>query len=308
MLKTAPTAPSEPRDLLAIARDSAEDAIVLTVAYADIFDAPISASAIHQFLIGQKMSFAAVDAILSNGIAPQRLHRTKQIFTLPQREHLISAQAERAARAAQLWPIARKYGRWIGKLPFVRMVAVTGSLAVNNPKADADIDYLIIVANGRLWLTRLLIVALTKWVERSGITLCPNFLLTERALYLPDHTLYAARELAQMIPLSGREAYLAMWQANSWVYDYLPNTTQQALPPPTKRSVFKRVAEWLLAGRMGQWVENWERERKLLRYRSRGDSAEINYSADICKGHKDAHGKRTMNGLQQRLKQALNNN
>jgi len=44
--------------------------------------------------------------------------------------------------------------KFIGGIPWVKMVAITGSLAAYNPEKDSDIDMMIITKQNRVWITR----------------------------------------------------------------------------------------------------------------------------------------------------------
>jgi hypothetical protein len=104
------------------------------------------------------------------------------------------------------------------------MVALTGSLAVRNVDSDADYDYFVVTAHGRVWLARLLMVQnVVKPAARRGDEVCPNYILAENALELPSRDLYHAHELAQMIPLYGLPVYQRLLQANRWLEKFLPN-------------------------------------------------------------------------------------
>ena len=85
------------------------------------------------------------------------LSRNGRYITLAGRESAIETRRHRAAVSSAYWGRAVRYGRLIGGMPFVRMVAVTGALAMDN-LADEDIDYLIVTEPGRLWLCRAVVV------------------------------------------------------------------------------------------------------------------------------------------------------
>ena len=134
--------------------DDLGQAILQTVAYADIFDYAITGKEILRYLTKTPASSQQVSVRLEAFSRSRRLSRQGGLYTLPGREDLAKIRRQRAAIAEELWKPAIRYGRAIARLPFVRMLAVTGALAMDNAEAGADIDYLIVTEPGRLWLCR----------------------------------------------------------------------------------------------------------------------------------------------------------
>lgn len=284
------------------------EAIVRTVAYADVFDYPLRADEVHRYLLEREAPASTIKHLLSNGyLVPQRLSRQQDYFALPGRETIVTTRQQRAEIAAALWPLAIYYGRLIARLPFVRMVAVTGSLAVNNADAHADVDYLIVTANDRVWLARACVILVVRLARRRHqLELCPNFILSERALAFPP-TLYNAREIVQMVPLAGLETYHQLRQSNQWTTNFLPNAA--GLPdnlypilPTAAPGWLPRLIESALRSPAGSALEKWEMQRKIRRFRQFTDQhTEANFTADWCKGHFHDHSQRIMAAYRQRL-------
>jgi len=282
--------------------------ILLAVAYADVFDYPLTVREIHRYS-GIKASFNDIYAEIRRF---RLLNQIGDFYMLPGREALVATRTRREENSARLWPQAVRYGKLISGLPFIRMVAVTGSLAVSNTADPADIDYLIVTEPGHLWTCRALVLALGKLAFRYGLNLCPNYLVTTRALEFQEHTLYVAHELTQMIPLSGLDVYAEIRRRNAWVADYLPNA--DGAPPipatideieslPRLRPVFEKLAQTPPAA----WLERWEMDRKIRKLtREQGFSAESSFSADVCKGHDQRHQSRTQELLDSKVSQLLN--
>src|SRR5438067_2258548 len=110
-------------------RGAIEHAIVQTVAYADIFDYPLTADEIQRYLIGSRASRPGVRNALSSGaLVPGQLSRSGRYFSLVGRDQTVETRRARATIAGGYWRRALRYGHLIGNLPFVRMVAVTGAL------------------------------------------------------------------------------------------------------------------------------------------------------------------------------------
>ena len=295
-----------------LALSALEAGILRAVSYADIFDFPLKAGEIHLKLVGLATAKDAVRSALHNSRSLAR-HLTyhQGYYVLAGREENVATRHGRFHASAALWARARLYGQRLARLPFVRLVAVTGALAVNNARPGDDIDYLIVTAPGRLWLCRALTILLVKRAARRGDLICPNYFLTTAALALPEHDLFTAHELLQMVPLFGFDVYKKMLALNPWASGFLPNAY---LAQITRKyllhgdQAIKRVQEKALNTPPGDWLEQWEMKRKIAKFSRQmatlstaaGDQnrepqlVELFFSAERCKGHFDQHGRQTL--------------
>ncbi len=292
-------------------RANLSKAILKTLLYADIFDYPLTADEICRYLPELEVQREEVSAVLEEGLfADGLVHRHNGFFALRGRTHLAGVRERRSAIAQKKWQRARRFVRIIAHLPFVRMVAVTGALAVDNVEAQDDIDLLVVTAPGRLWLCRALVILVVYAARLFGERICPNYFLTDRALVLDDCNLFTARELAQMVPLYGSEIYYRMRALNAWTRNYLP----QADGPPSEDGLrelgrtgraIQGVLERMLSGRIGAALEAWEMRRKVARL-TRQASAPLDplvFSPDCCKGHFDGHGRIILDRFERRVRE-----
>lgn len=283
--------------------NSLSDAILQTVTYSDIFDYPLSAREIYQYLEGVKASIEEVSlALHSHSI----LMQAGKYYFLPGRQKIVNIRLQREKRSKQVLPIALRYGRILGRLPFIRMVALTGSLAVMNISGDEDFDYMLVTAPGRVWMARAFTLLFNRLVKLFGHTICPNVILSESALEWSKHDLYSARELCQMIPITGTDTYHTLMNANEWVIDFLPNAFMESngLPVDSQQQAFalQKLLEIPLRGKLGDRLERCEMNRKIARFsKQKGFGEETVFNADVCQGNFDHHSKWTRDAMQQRL-------
>lgn len=290
---------------------SVDEAVLRTLLYADIFDYPLKPVEIHHYLMEYTAAPETVLAALDTSPwLAERITRVNGYVTLKNRAAIGPMRDERQRRSAALWPYARRWAYCVGCLPFVRMVGLTGALAVNNSPPDDDIDLLIVTAPGRVWLARALAVALVylaRWLD--GVMLCPNYVLAQTALAQDKRDLFTAHDLAQMIPIVGHAVYAELRAANPWLARYLPHAHQPLhqepdLAPRGLGRLVQRAGEWLLFGALGDALETWERTRKLRKFApaaQRPDSA-AQLDADHVKGHFDDHGHPILQKFHERLK------
>src|SRR5712691_7185485 len=281
-------------------------AVLSTLVYADLFDYPLTHSEIQRYLIGEAATTTRVTALLDGDAGLRRyIDRTRDWVHLAGRSHLAKVRRDRAAMSADLWPIARHFGARIARLPFVRLVGVTGALAMNNAAVGDDIDLFILVQPGRLWLCRLFILAIVRLAARQGTTLCPNFLLSTDQLRLSERNLFTAHEIAQMIPLTRTPWYHAFLDANGWVRDFLPNAFAEGSTgeAPLDRRSAMRVVTRMLSTPLFDPFERWEMERKMRRLLARHEreGGSVAFSVHECRGHFAAHDARILATYSERV-------
>jgi len=291
--------------------DELEHAIWQTLLYSDLFDYPLTSAEAAHYLIGRPGTLDEVRACLARSCwLADRVIELNGYLALRGREALIARRLDRAAASDRLWRRARRFVRVLRVLPFVRMIAITGALAMKNSDAHDDIDVLIVAAPDRVWLTRALAIALVYAGKLCGDTLCPNYVISERALALDRHTLFVAHEFAQMVPVYGLTVYDRMCGMNSWIQCLLPN----AAPPfwsqpeeaagPIGRGLKRALEKWL-SGHLGAALENWEMRRKIRKFQHRlgqpdGDAI---LDRDHVKGHFEDYGGPVMRLYAERLGQ-----
>jgi len=204
--------------------------ILRTLAYADIFDYPLTAREIHRFLIANKSaSYISINQALKE---LTEVSQKKGFYLLKNREKTVPLRKKRERWSEEKLKIAERVAGWLKLIPTIQMVAVTGALAMKNSDKEDDIDLFIITSVNRLWLSRGLVVTflrLTGHYWRPGKVknkICPNMLLDESHLKIPkkEQDLFSAHEFCQLKLLWDRnKTYQKFVKENQWVKRFLPN-------------------------------------------------------------------------------------
>ncbi len=298
--------------MLAAGSNKLVQAILQTITYVDGFDFPLTRAEIHRYLASESATPAEVNtALATSPLLAQTLHREDDYFMLRERSSLVGTRQKRLQLARQAWPQAIAFGAQMARLPFARMVAVTGSLAVDNVSGDFDIDFLIVTEDKSVWLCRAFAVMLVRLAGLRGIELCPNYFISENALTFQERNLYTAHEVAQMVPLHGLQIYADLRQQNPWTFDFLPNAVDAPQPEGLKAIDRRQIgalsrrtqmaAEDLLRSPAGRWLEKWEMERKIRKLALQGQWRESQFSSSCCKGHFHHHQSQAMDSYESRL-------
>lgn len=281
-----------------------EQAVLETLAYSDVFDYPLRGDELHRYL-PLRVTRESLQEVLDRGV--ECAASQDGFYFLAGREQLVPLRLHRERISHPALRQALRFGRILAGLPFIRMVALTGSLAVLNSEQSGDLDYMLVAADGHVWTARGFSLLFGRLTARAGHTLCPNLIVSESSLEWPARDIYSAREICQMIPISDLDLYARMRQINHWTERLMPNAA--GAPPlaidfrDTKRHV-QAAAEWPLRGSLGRRLENWEMNRKVRRLRLQaGFGVETRFDSEVCQGNFLHHGAHTRQALEERLAQ-----
>ncbi len=206
--------------------ESIEEAIISVLKYYGLFSYPLKSSEIRRFL-GIKATQDEVDTALSVMLERKDIFISSHGFYSTERnENWSKNRLQGNERAEDLLNRSHKYIKNIIRFPFVRSVAISGSLSKYYTDEDADIDYFIITAKNRLWIARTLLHFYKKFtfLKRNEHYYCMNYFVDETALEIDQKNIYSAIETVTLIPFYNKEIISELKKLNkSWVDDFLPN-------------------------------------------------------------------------------------
>ena len=128
------------------------------------------------------------------------------------------------------------------RLPMVRMLAVSGSLArghaVPNPKKPHDLDLFIVTSPSGVHIVRFIVkISTTIHLLLSALRLtskrplpCPNYTTESTFLEITNQSFYTASDALHVRVLKGEPEYQRFLGANSWITRYYPAEVDDPVP------------------------------------------------------------------------------
>lgn len=221
--------------LPSVKRGDAQRGVLSTFSYFNYFQYPLRADEVHRYT-PYRVNKRGLEALLTELVTTGELTHDPQTGLYALGGHGMSFK-KRALRQAQTKAKLKSiqfYLKVLYALPYIELIGLSGSCAMDNAQEGDDIDLFIISAPGRMWLSRLTAVLLAKvmGIHRSRRTrnirgrVCLNLFFDRQDLSVPDQkmNIYVAHEVAQMKPLYIRgRVYDDFIIANSWIKRFFPN-------------------------------------------------------------------------------------
>lgn len=211
-----------------------EKAILKTLIYADIFEYPLKAYEIHKWLIYKIGDLRQVEKGLQKLIKNSKVKNKRGYYFIANRENLINKRLKRKKQSSKYFAKAQIISKSLKIIPWIKLIGISGGLAMENAEKTDDIDLFVITERNRLWLSRLLALGLLSVLsfrrkasdgkKNASGKVCLNLLLDEDHLKQQKEDLYTAHEVLQMKVLWRRDrVYSKYLLDNEWAFAFLPN-------------------------------------------------------------------------------------
>jgi hypothetical protein len=243
------------------------------VAYFDVFEVALTAKDLGWLVMGKKSSEEQVREIIKNS---SNLKLNGERVTLAGREELANVSDQKRELADQLIEKVRRWAGWFRHVPFVQGVAVCNYLPLGVVDDHSDIDLFVVTRKGRIFMARVFLTLLTHLLgkRRHGGKVegrfCLSFYANEenlsfQELLIKDGDIYFAYWTLALLPMFGdRRLWEKLADENwQWGKDFFVDWQNRFnfQEVNTKKAWSAKAWEYLLGGRLGNWVE-----RKLVSY------------------------------------------
>jgi hypothetical protein len=283
-----------------------ERAFLQSVIYAALFDYPLTPAQLRESLLGETADETALMRWYEGSPYLKAAIDFVDGYFFPRGRHdVLYTRAEREAISREMLGEMAGPLNLVTRMPFVRFVALSGSLAHLNASDDADLDLFVITCPGRVWtvtVATLLIARLRGWRKR----LCLNYVISERALWIAPADLFSANQIVHLQPITGDDAYRRFLEANHFVERFYPNFRPRPVKEHPRRSWLIEAALKLtiapMAERLCRWLYRAHLGRRAHTWKSRD---QVRLDPECLKLHTSSHRREVMERFEQALEDAV---
>lgn len=222
--------------------------VLATITYYDVFNYPLTAFEIWKYLLvetshydpsNERTSIALEDIVhvLETESIRKNVRSSQGFYFLEGRRSIVDTRLHRGKLAIEKMRGVRRLVFFLRFIPFVRMVALTGSLAMKNSSSKGDWDLLIVLRAGHIWTGRALLTTLLHLfrIRRHGEDIadraCLNFWITTKSLNILMKDVFSSNEYFFITPLFGFQEFKRFQSENMWIRRFRPNYEPTVLSP-----------------------------------------------------------------------------
>lgn len=233
--------------------------ILNILAYFDIFHYPVTNEEIRSFMhreLRQDMIDEHIEALVSE----KKVYRLHSFYSLRNDLLLAERRIKGNKLALQEMKHAAKAAAILAKFPYVKGLAISGSLSKNFADEHTDVDFFIITAANRLWIARSFLQLLYKLAFLVGKRrwFCLNYYIDENGLEISEQNIFTAMEIVTLVPMHGAETLKNFMSANSWTNNFFPvHRPATNHIPGMPNGIFRNCMERFFNGKLGDRFDKW---------------------------------------------------
>ncbi len=216
--------------------------IKATITYYDVLDFPLTTFEVWKMLMNyhedtvKKFSLFEVSKKLQELATEGHIQTHNGMWFLPWRNSLVDTRIAREKISIAKLKRMRRLVKILRYLPFIRMIAATGSLSFRHATKSSDWDMFIVMKKGHLFTGRMLLTGFLHFIgkRRHGSKVqdraCLNYYSTDESLAMEPQDWYGAHEYQVMVPLFQGLSVDAFVRANGWMMTFRPHTELPMTP------------------------------------------------------------------------------
>ncbi len=260
-----------------------EQSIIRVLTYFNIFNYPLKGDEIFSFLprdCGKGFFEKTLDSLCEDGI----IYRIEEFYSLQKNNALAERRKSGSKRAAEQLKIAVRISRFLYRFPFVKGIAVSGSLSKNYADQNSDIDFFIITKANRLWLARTCMHLFKKLTFLTGRQhwYCMNYFIDEMALEIKEKNIYTAVEIMTVLPLQGNGIFKDFFASNKWTKSYFPLYQPRIhAAEEVRKGILTSITEKLFAKGIGDKLNDVLMRLTIKRWNKKAWEHQRSYSGEL---------------------------
>ena len=240
--------------------DTAQN-ILKTLGYFDLFQYPLTGKEIYLFNAAC-VNQSEVDKELEILLKDKAIFQVDEFYSLHNNHLLAERRRNGNQLAAKHLKTACRVARFLYRFPYVKAIAVSGSLSKNFATDKTDIDFFIITSTNRLWIARTcmhLYKKLTFLTGRQNL-FCMNYYVDEEAMEIKEKYIFTAVEIVTLLPMHGKECLDMFVKANNWTDSFFPlKHLNNTISQEAGKGLLSKLIERIFAGAAGDFAD-----RKLM--------------------------------------------
>lgn len=222
--------------------------ILTTIIYYDLLDYPLTSFEVWKYLLtfdiknktngdkGREVSLNDILKELENENLKKVVEEYRGFYFLRGRKKLVVQRLERNKISTKKIKLIRKIVWFLRFVPFVRIVAITGRVAMKNAEAKSDLDLLIVLKKGKIFTGRTLVTILVhflgkrRYAHKIKDRICLNYFITTNSLEIALKDIFSSSEYSFIFPIFDLRVFSKFQKNNWWIDNFRENYYLDKVP------------------------------------------------------------------------------
>ena len=237
---------------------SLEDKIISYICYKRVFNDALTKTQILEFFGESKTNH--INKILHGLISKKKIMEIDSFYFLRNEiiEDFKNKKKNRKKLCLDLFKNDKRLLRFLCYLPFVKLLAISGSAshknAQNNLDKEADLDLFIVVSPSCILLSFFIIRLVAKLdnllfnlnFKQNKIKICPNYILETVNLDVKNRSFFTASDIFSLRVIKGRRFYNSFITENTWISNYLNLPKRESINYKKEKYTFYKLASFII--------------------------------------------------------------